>query len=325
MRLANGRYYYIDLYSDTWPDLKWKRNVALPLSQVVNDSFSRMIIAALLTIAIPYIVFLIANFVERDLQQWRVVFSWRVEDYLLSMAGLVRCTVAWFEIGMFSRRMTRAIQTVWAASFFDSASLPQKLLSFEGVAFPWTMPSAVPSVVLGCVLLLGWTTLSFSPMRDWGMMLMMEPLVFLMWRMVLCHSGVFTQANFALWLGSSASALLMVRIAFTVALLVIPAVGTAWWFYFDDGWMAIPYALLFVLYPIWLYLDLSRGLSRWLVEKDEHNWLGVVAFLLLSYWMISTQVFFGVRYSTPYPLGVALVYSWAMFFGIGYWSASSKD
>ncbi|KAL5325308.1 hypothetical protein ACEPPN_006433 [Leptodophora sp. 'Broadleaf-Isolate-01'] len=309
---------------DLGPDLKWKRNVALPLAQVVNDGYSRMQIAALLTIATPYMVFAFASVVKRDLQQWRAFWVWRVEEVLLMMVGCVRMVVAWVEIGIFSQRMTRAIQTVWAASFFDSASLPRKLLSFEGVAFPWAMPWAVYNVVLGCILLLGWTTLRFTPMLDWGMMLLIEPPVFLTWKMVLCHSSVFTQVNFALWLGSSASTLLIVRIAFTVALLVIPAVGTASWFYFDDGWMAIPFALPLVLYPILLYLDQSRGLSRWLVEKDKHNWLAFIGFLLIFYFAISTLVLFGVRYSAPHPLVAALLYSWVLFFGMGYWCASSN-
>jgi hypothetical protein len=244
---------------------------------------------------------------------------------MLGIVSVVRLAAAWIEIGMLSRRMTRAIQTVWAASFFDAASLPRKLLSFEGVAFPYTMPSAVPNVVLGCVLLLGWTTLGFTPMRDWGLMLLIEPPIFLMWRMALLHSGVFSKANFALWVGSTASAVLMVRIAVAVALLVTPAVGTAWWFYFDDVWMIIPYALPLVLYPVWLYLDLSRGAARWLVEEDEDQWFGVMAFLFFSYWVLSTQVLFGVRYSAPYPLGTALVYSWAMFFFIGSWSTSGNN
>jgi hypothetical protein len=179
------------------------------------------------------------------------------------------------------------------------------------------MPSAVPSIVLGCMLFLGWTALGFTPMRDWGMMLMIEPLIFLMWRMALLHFSVFSKAKFSLWVQSSASGLLMIRIAVTLALLVFPLVGTAWWFYFDDVWMMIPYVLLIVLYPVWLYLDLNRGLARWLVKEDNYHWLGIMAFIFFSYWMLFTQALFGFRYSEPYPLGVALVYSWIMFFLIG--------
>jgi hypothetical protein len=48
----------------------------------------------------------------QGLQPWRAGYlkSARVQDYLIGVVAVARLAVAWVEIGILSRRMTRAIQ-----------------------------------------------------------------------------------------------------------------------------------------------------------------------------------------------------------------------
>ena len=101
----------------------------------------------------------------------------------------------------------------------------QKLLSFEEEAFPRSVPSALPKVVIGLTLLLGWIQFGFTWMRSPGIFLLTEPLLFLVWRELLHRFDAFTSANFAQWVFSVAGVQIMIRIAAVLGLLVAPGVG----------------------------------------------------------------------------------------------------
>ena len=154
-------------------------------------------------------------------------------------------------------------------------------------------------------------------MRSPGILLLTEPLLFLVWRELLHRFDVFTSANFAQWVFSVAGVQIMIRIAAVLGLLVAPGVGVIGWVSFDETSMVIPNALLAMCYPVWLYLDLRRGFSRWLAKEGTALHLLLIITMCSSYIILTNSLLYGVRYYSLTSISMGIIWSCLVSFFAG--------
>jgi hypothetical protein len=214
---------------------------------------------------------------------------------------------------LLSTRMTRHVQTIWAASFYDSSNLARKLLTFEKGAIPQTTQFPIVSAVIAVLLFASWLWFRASSLLISCLsMISLIPSLFL-WSVILPDSDVIMKPNFAEWLESDPFYELVLRVGAILFFFVVPLLGIIWWFIAGDLRMIAPYVSILILFIIWLYLDVRWSFSAWLVQRRNRYWICVVFLLYGGFFLPLTNILYGVRYNEA-------VWQWvaAMIFSLSF-------
>jgi hypothetical protein len=293
----------LDLNDGTWPSLNWKRNVALPLSEVIDDNYMRSRVAMSLTALSTQIGLIVAATLlvgtMPDSPSFTEILYLGLKVGLVVAAGSYRTLAFFHEIGTLSLQMTRSVQTLWAASFHDATSLPRKLLSFNNKSISNTMPLVILNTVIAAMFLLGWVLFRVAIMLAPAAVFILEIPIFILWRTLLRRLDIFIEPNFNLWLQSTAPRQMSVRVLAALFLFVIPIGGVIWWIRKGDSVMMLPFMSMLLIYILWLYFDLRKGLSQ-RVAEDWNQLLISAAIFLYTYISIPfIQLLFATRYNEP--------------------------
>ncbi|RYP70445.1 hypothetical protein DL771_005486 [Monosporascus sp. 5C6A] len=298
------RLVYIDLHHESWPSLTWERNVALPIRRLVDDGIIRGVAASTLSVMSQILLPLIYPSLKlrisvetNDLGLHGTSFAW-----VWSAFVILRTMTFFNELVYFAYRTTRNARTLWAASFYEAASLPTKLLSFEENTSMQATPFYVPSRPIGAALLLGWVKFEADWMIIWGVLQLAERPAYQAWRVILRRVGLFSRENLDRWWASDGTKRLVVEAVASTILLVIPAIfAGSWILIYKDGLMAVPHIILLCAYAVWYRYDFGAVYAKQLADAQGYY---MILLPPVFGWMLLMSpvsfIMFGVRYDSTY-------------------------
>jgi hypothetical protein len=196
------------------------------------------------------------------------------------------------------------------------------MLSFDMGMSAHLTPLLFIGTATGAALCLGWIRSGASWMLGVGLVLLLDVPVYLLWLMLLRHVQFDLDKLYA-WFASNPIRKAVIRILALLMLLVCPVISAAWWALREDHSMAWFWALFSLTSFLWLYLDIRRGFSNWLVGHEYGGLYVILAIPAYFFILGLVQVIVGVRYcySTSVWSGCLVLCALSSLFGfiIGIW------
>jgi hypothetical protein len=306
-----------------WPTLSWRRNVDLSLSKLVDTAILQTIVACVLTVATAVFFFFIFHLTGEWL--FGEPFSdtlWRLELRRLLILYLfiaIRIFFGLIALAVFRRRLTRFVQTLWAASFYDTAALPRRLLSFKQSPFVRLTPLSFLGTALGAGLCLCWAHFRGRLMLNLALLQVLELPLYWFWLVLVRRARWLDMDTLSAWYASETGQQVLIRAAAAMLLLIMPATEVVY-FAAKPDYIVVGVNVLFALtYSVWLYLDLRRGLSMWLIRQreDRHKYVWYFIFYFLFYMAVYGMVV-GERMGSPYLRCMGILYIGLLSGSIGF-------
>lgn len=185
-------------------------------------------------------------------------------DWLSMVFMWLRMVSLFIEQGFWTRWLTEFAQQRWAASFYLSEQAKEILGSHHPPSLT-TLPTHIPSFVLGAVLLCCWPFVQQPWMVTFGGCLIVEPIV----RMV-CQM-LFRRRSMAIWTFSRSEEgeTWMIRVGSAFLFFLFGAFCIRYGTYYYMYWMIWLGGGFWFAYLVWLWIDSSNGYTRRFVRWSQ--------------------------------------------------------
>jgi hypothetical protein len=168
-----------------------------------------------------------------------------------------RLAVLGIETALWNKWLTRFAQQRWAASFFDSNNLAQRLLRSQRPSIFMTLPTHIPLFTVSVVLIIAGSVSRQNWMTTFGACLVVEPFVRFLFQLMVGRYSVaisnFMSTGAEVWLFRFKAFVL-----FSAAPIGIIIAGVT---RNEPGFIWLG-GLAFAFYPIILWLDLCKDFFR---------------------------------------------------------------